>query len=226
MLKLKSGPITIRLWGPRGLFTVPHLRADPFSYPVMTPSAAKGILRAIYWKPEWEWEVDEIRVCRPIQYASYTTQYVVDSFASHPRSLTSVTLLLDLEYVLVAHVAHNPYRTGRPAYDVRQMLLEKMGRGEYKQQPSFGKREHWAFYELLDGPDAGPSPIRESRLLPHFLYDQIPVDLDKDQFRPVFWSARMDNGIVTVPSWLHEQNRDDTMKARMAVHPVLKKKVA
>ena len=58
----RSGPLRVRVWGRNACFTRPEMKVERVSYPCMTPSAARGILEAIFWKPEIEWQVREIEV--------------------------------------------------------------------------------------------------------------------------------------------------------------------
>ena len=51
-------------------FTRPEMKVERVSYDVMTPSAARGILEAIHWKPAIKWIVEEIRVLKPIRFQS------------------------------------------------------------------------------------------------------------------------------------------------------------
>ena len=62
--------LTVRVWGEMACFTRPEMKAERVSYPVMTPSAARGVLEAIFWKPEFSWQVREIWVLKPIQHFS------------------------------------------------------------------------------------------------------------------------------------------------------------
>src|SRR5438045_9794462 len=65
-----NAPLMIRVWGKLACFTRPEMKVERVSYEVMTPSAARGILEAIFWKPEFQWQIREIRVLRPIRYFS------------------------------------------------------------------------------------------------------------------------------------------------------------
>jgi CRISPR-associated protein Cas5d len=62
--------IKLRIWGDFACFTAPEMRVERVSYPVMTPSAARGVLEAIFWKPQIRYEVDEIAVLKPIHFVS------------------------------------------------------------------------------------------------------------------------------------------------------------
>ena len=63
-------PLEVKIWGDWACFTRPEMKVERVSYPTVTPSAARGILEAILWKPEFSWRVEEIRVLKPIRYLS------------------------------------------------------------------------------------------------------------------------------------------------------------
>ena len=63
--------VRLHVWGERACFTRPEMKVERVSYDVMTPSAARGILEAIYWKPAIRWAVDRIHVLRPIRFQSF-----------------------------------------------------------------------------------------------------------------------------------------------------------
>ncbi len=65
----KSRLFRVRVWGENACFTRPEMKVERVSYDVMTPSAARGILEAILWKPAMSWRVHEIHVLRPIRWA-------------------------------------------------------------------------------------------------------------------------------------------------------------
>lgn len=52
----------VKVYGEYGCFTRPENKAEPVSYEAITPSAARGILESIYWKPEFEWHVREVEI--------------------------------------------------------------------------------------------------------------------------------------------------------------------
>jgi len=62
--------IALRVWGSYACFTRPEMKVERVSYDVMTPSAARGILEAIYWKPSIRWVVDKIHVLAPIKFTN------------------------------------------------------------------------------------------------------------------------------------------------------------
>ena len=63
-------PLEVKVWGDFACFTRPEMKVERVTYPVITPSAARGVLEAIFWKPQFDWRVEEIRVLKPIRYFS------------------------------------------------------------------------------------------------------------------------------------------------------------
>ena len=62
--------ITLKASGDYALFSRPEMKVERVSYDVMTPSAARGVLEAIYWKPQIRWIIDEIHVGRGRRFAT------------------------------------------------------------------------------------------------------------------------------------------------------------
>lgn len=62
--------LTVKVWGDFACFTRPEFGAERVSYEVITPSAARGVLEAIFWKPEFSWRVREIQVLKRIKHFS------------------------------------------------------------------------------------------------------------------------------------------------------------
>ena len=62
--------IKLEVWGDYALFTRPEMKVERVSYDAMTPSAARGLIEAIYWHPGLRWRIDRIRVCAPIRFAN------------------------------------------------------------------------------------------------------------------------------------------------------------
>ena len=66
----KSKPFRLRVSGDNACFTRPEMKVERVSYDVMTPSAARGILEAILWKPAIKWNILQIDVLNPIKWES------------------------------------------------------------------------------------------------------------------------------------------------------------
>ena len=82
-------PLEVKVWGSLACFTRPEMKAERVSYSVMTPSAARGVLEAIFWKPEFSWQVREIWVLQPIQHFSIVRNEVNRFFKQKSRQLGS-----------------------------------------------------------------------------------------------------------------------------------------
>src|SRR5260221_4788682 len=67
---MNYAPVEVCVWGKFACFTRPEMKVERVSYEAMTPSAARGILEAIFWKPEFQWQIVEIRVLKPIRFYS------------------------------------------------------------------------------------------------------------------------------------------------------------
>ena len=62
--------IQLEVWGDYALFTRPEMKVERVSYDIMTPSAARGLVEAIYWHPGLKWIIDRIHVCAPIRFTN------------------------------------------------------------------------------------------------------------------------------------------------------------
>src|SRR5258708_30162880 len=103
--------IMLEVWGEYACFTRPETKAERMSYEAMTPSAARGVLEAIHWKPEIRWVVDEIHVLNPIRWMSIRRNEVVCKasanrviYIEHQLEHRTGFVLLDARYDIVAHV--------------------------------------------------------------------------------------------------------------------------
>lgn len=162
--------ISIHVWGEMACFTRPELKSERMSYEVMTPSAARGILSAIYWKPEFEWVIDRIHVLKPIRFTQIRRNEVgcrmlppsasimagkksaiVGIMIEKERQQRASTLLRDVGYVIEAHVR---IVNGLPGVNCIAKHVEvfkrRASRGQCFHQPCMGNREFPAMFELVD----------------------------------------------------------------------------
>lgn len=117
-----SHGVKVRVWGDLALFSRPEMKVERCSYDVMTPSAARGILEAIYWHPGLRWVIDKIHVRKPIRFTSVRRNEVkskvlasnvlqVMNGGDKPLYISSkeeivqraAILLREVEYVIEAH---------------------------------------------------------------------------------------------------------------------------
>lgn len=174
---------TIRLWvyGDNALFTRPEMKAERVSYEVMTPSAARGILDAIYFKPQMKWVVTGIRVLAPVCFenirrnevsAKITTPSQKEMEMTRGRSMGIVIekvrkqraslVLKNVSYIIEAHIkvidAHESSGEINPNAEQKHLeVFQRRARvGGYFHHPYFGCREFPAYFELLEGNDSEP----------------------------------------------------------------------
>ncbi|MEX2310231.1 MAG: type I-C CRISPR-associated protein Cas5c [Pirellulales bacterium] len=204
----------VRVRGPIACFTRPELKAERVSYPLMTPSAARGILEAILWKPAIRWRIDRIKVLNPIRWiafrrnevasrASPPAAAVIDTGGVAPvliveddRAQRNTVALRDVDYVIEAHFEITE-RAG-PEENTKkftEMFERRLEKGQHFHQPYLGCREFVAEVGPVNG-DV-PSPIDHSQDLGLMLWD---IDFGKERNRPRFFQARLEHGVLEVPA--------------------------
>ena len=204
--------VTLKVWGDFACFTRPEMKVERVSYDAMTPSAARGILEAIYWKPAIRWVVDRIHVLNPIRFCNIRRNEVagkiplrnvvlamkdgetpVELFIEDDRQQRAALILRDVAYVIEAHFEFTGTEDCNPAKH-KQAFERRAARGQCFHQPCLGCREFPAHFELLDGPLPRSSLIGEEDL-GLMLHD---LDFD-DDMKAVFFHARLMDGVMDIP---------------------------
>ncbi|GAB6057494.1 type I-C CRISPR-associated protein Cas5c [Desulfonatronum parangueonense] len=220
----KSRLLRLKVWGENACFTRPEMKVERVSYDVMTPSAARGILEAILWKPALRWYVRQIDVLRPIRWESVRRNEVggtmsprTDGFAVEDKRQQRAGLFLrDVAYTIHAWfelVAPPDERNS--AIKFQEMFLHRAGKGKCFHRPYLGCREFAAHFELIPHDHPVPEPIAETRDLGFMLYDMFhdnSRDVDHvhtchEGCRPAFFRGRLDNGQLMVPAVDSEEVR-------------------
>ncbi|MDR1062531.1 MAG: type I-C CRISPR-associated protein Cas5c [Azoarcus sp.] len=223
-----SSGIRLLTWGKRACFTRPEMKAERVSYDVLTPSAARGILEAIHWKPAILWRVDRIRVLKPIRFesirrnevgskislanvASAMKAGVVDglvSFVDEDRQQRAATILRDVAYVIEAHFELTSRAGAEDSVGKHLDIFNRRARkGQCFHMPCLGVREFPANFKLLEKDDDLPKPHgslcgeRGERDLGWMLHD---IDF-AGKTTPRFFRARMADGVIEVPAWNSEE---------------------
>lgn len=164
----------IKVGGDYACFTDPGLKVERCSYPVMTPSAARGILEAIFWKPEFRWEIREIKVMKPIKQLSIMRNEINDRQSDRPivvdqkqRSQRASLILKDVEYVISAAMM---LKSGIDNFGKYVDQFErKVEKGQCHHTPCLGTREFAAWFELATGNEKPEETINLS--LGQLLFD-------------------------------------------------------
>jgi CRISPR-associated protein Cas5d len=210
-------PLEVKVWGEYACFTRPEMKVERVSYPVPTASAARGILEAIFWKPEFTWRVEEVWVLNPIRYFSILRNEVNTRAserkarawarngggydAATDRSQRHTLALRDVAYLIRASVEVKP----DVAHDVakfRDQFRRRVQRGRCFAQPYLGCRE---FSAAFAEPDGSESPIARSEDLGLMLLD-LSYDADgSGRGTPRFFHARIEDGIVRYPAMAPEE---------------------
>lgn len=210
---LRSRAIRLRVWGRNACFTRPEMKVERVSYEVITPSAARGILEAIHWKPAIRWQVTQIDVLKPITWESVRRNEVGSTmsprtdglFIEDQRQQRAGLFLRDVDYVIHAHFEMTD-RAGPEDTVVKheQMFLRRVEKGQCFHRAYLGCREFAADFALIDDGEPLPPPIDLSRDLGYMLHDICHDDDGTTHFcnekcQPSFFKAALDHGRLRVP---------------------------
>lgn len=203
-------PLSVRVWGDWACFTRPEMKVERVSYPVMTPSAARGILEAIFWKPEFHWRIEDIWVLRPIRYFSLLRNEINTRqshrtaqewertgggyVAAEDRAQRHTLALRDVAYVI--HALPVPKPGAADAAKYRDQFRRRVERGQCHAHPYLGCREFAAWFAPVEGNE---QPVPLTADLGRMLYDLDFPEGNAGPGRPRFFRARLEGGILRVP---------------------------
>ena len=206
--------IQLEVWGPYALFSRPEMHVERVSYEVPTPSAARGLVEAVYYHPGLQWHIRRIYVLNPIRFTNIRRNEVkskvlasdvYSAMQGSGRPLSIVTsqqiaqrasmLLQDVHYVIEAEftMPDRAAPSDNPG-KFQDIVTRRMAKGQCYHAPYFGCREFPAHFRAWPG---GPiSTIQESRDLGFMLYD---FDYsDPKNITPLYFHAKMENGVINV----------------------------
>ncbi|MFI6793476.1 type I-C CRISPR-associated protein Cas5c [Nonomuraea sp. NPDC050383] len=201
-------PLVVEVEAPYACFTRPEFKTERMSYPVMTPSAAKGVLEAIFWKPEFGYQVTRIEVLKPIRWASIrrnevssmlTMAWVREAMADTSvrfdaeadRDQRNMVCLRDVAYRIHAQVRLRPHATD-PEAKYRDQLRRRVERGACYSQPFMGVREFSASFR----PNTGCEPIPHDEKLGVMLHS-IVYGPEGESYR--WFQAELQRGVLAIP---------------------------
>ncbi len=199
--------IQLKVWGDYACFTRPEMKVERVSYDVITPSAARGILEAIYWKPAIRWVVDSIQVLKPIRFDNIRRNEVgcvmsprADGlFVEEQRQQRAALVLRDVAYVIEAHFEFAGDEDNNPAKH-KEMFERRARKGQCFHHPYLGCREFPASFELIETQPPA-SELFGERDLGWMLHD---LDF-ANNMEARFFRATMRNGVIEVPSFAGEE---------------------
>ncbi|MDX2270804.1 MAG: type I-C CRISPR-associated protein Cas5c [Cyanobacteriota bacterium] len=221
--------LAVKVWGDFACFTRPEFGAERVSYEVMTPSAARGILEAIFWKPEFAWSIQEIWVLKPIRRfsivrnemttwqsdrsaQSWSKEGIGGFYVEDDRAQRHTLCLRDVVYIIWADMNLKPHATDNIA-KYRDQFRRRVKQGQCHHQPYLGTREFTAYFSEIDGTE---QPIDWSDELGLMLqdvdfneevagaiqyktHDSTGSRITKGTAQPKFFRARLEKGILRIP---------------------------
>ncbi len=210
--------ISLEVWGDYALFTRPEMKVERVSYDVITPSAARGLIEAIYWHPGLRWVVDRIHVCAPIRFTNLRRNEVKSTISA--RSACTVMergkgelylstssdiqqraalLLRDVHYVIEAHFEMTAQAApGDNPGKFQDIVKRRIQKGQFYHQPCFGCREFPAQFRWCEKLPPCPEELDgKTQDLGWMLYDMDYTD--PEQIRTLFFRASLQNGVLNVP---------------------------
>lgn len=220
--------IKLHIWGDYACFTRPEMKVERVSYDVITPSAARGILEAIHWKPAIRWVIDRIHVLQPVHFESIRRNEVGSKISaakiktamrnqstedlylvaddSKERQQRASTVLRNVAYIIEAHFELTDLATGEDNEGKHLDIFNRRARrGQCFQQPCMGVREFPAYFALLETeeplPESGLTSEQLNRNLGWMLHD---IDFANGK-TPHFFKAELKDGVITVPDFYSDE---------------------
>lgn len=204
--------IKLKVWGDHACFTRPEMKAERVSYDVMTPSAARGILEAIYWKPAIRWVIDRIHVLNKIRFDNIRRNELaskipirnittamkdgnshLEIFIEDERQQRAAIVLKKVSYIIEAHFEITGGDDNNPVKH-KEMFKRRAEKGQCVHRPYFGCREFPVDFELLNG-EIPISELKGNVDLGWMLHD---IDFENNM-EPKFFRAQMVDGIIDIP---------------------------
>ncbi len=210
-------PVSLEVWGNYALFSRPELKTERVSYDVMTPSAARGLIEAIFWHPGLRYTIDRIHVCAPIRTMNLRRNEVKSTVSARAARTVmergrgelylatpddiqqrAALLLRDVRYVIEAHFDMTPQAApGDNPGKFQDILKRRIHRGQFYHQPCFGCREFPAQFRLCRDLPPCPEELKGERDLGYMLWD---MDYsDPENITPLFFRAKLVDGVLEIP---------------------------
>jgi len=209
--------VKLKVSGERACFTRPEMKVERVSYDVITPSAARGILEAIHWKPAFNWRIERLTVLNRIRFETIRRNEVASRisdlnvkkarragsteglvlYVDEDRQQRASTLLKDVAYLIEARIdLKDPANTDEPIGKHLDIFNRRARKGQCFHRPCLGTREFAAEFELIEGePPAPHASLMGERDLGWMALD---IDFARGG-RPLFFKAAMRDGVIEVP---------------------------
>ncbi|WP_352401528.1 type I-C CRISPR-associated protein Cas5c [Synergistes jonesii] len=214
--------VSLEVWGNYACFSRPEMKVERVSYDVMTPSAARGLIGAIYWHPGMRWIIDKIHICNPIHFTNIRRNEVKDTISANnvesvmkngsgmlylatPESIQqrAAMVLTNVRYVIEAHfkMTERATTSDNPG-KFQDIIRRRLEKGQCYHQPCLGVREFPANFALCTNIPECPDELKGKKDLGWMLLD---MDYsDHGNIQPRFFRALMYDGIINVPDFNSE----------------------
>ncbi len=207
--------IKIRVSGDYALFTRPEMKVERVSYDIITPSAARGIIEAVYWKPAIRWVIDKIHVLKEIEFTNIRRNEVSEKISESEarqrmngsnepfyldvsdqryRQQRAALVLKNVDYIIEAHFDMTDKAGVEDTVEKHyNIILRRLRKGQHFHAPCLGTREFGAKVELIEDEAIPQSPLGNMEL-GWMLYD---LDFsDSEDIKPQFFKATLNNGVL------------------------------
>lgn len=200
--------ISIEVWGDLACFSPPYAKVERLTYPFPTPSAARGILSAIYAKPvEFYWQITRIEVLNPIRYISFKRNEVKCTVSKEPivcedeRTQRQTVALRDVRYRIFADIVPRKEFTGTEI-QLYEQAMRRIRAGKCYYQPGFGCREFTAYFEDSDGVRPPIAESLDAGLMVYDIFDLHDSSVrKKTKPKLSLFHAVMENGVIRIPPY-------------------------
>jgi CRISPR-associated protein Cas5d len=207
--------VRVKVIGEFACFTRPDLKVERMTYPCMTPSAARGVLDSILWKPEFQWWIHRIIVLNPIKFISIKRNEIIEKQGENPiaidelksdgkpkyRTQRSSIVLKDVAYIIEASVYQKEFDPNNPPKKYTEMFKRRVKKGQCWRRPYLGTREFSCEFFISHGNDQflpGIFPI--GSMLFDIFYD------DEGKPEPLFFfDVKIENGVLECPKEANEK---------------------
>ena len=215
--------VRVKVSGDFACFTRPDLKVERMTYPCMTPSAARGVLDSILWKPEFQWWVHRISILKPVNFISIKRNEINTKQGKTPlvieerRAQRNSIVLRDVEYIIEASVYQKEFDAANPPKKYAEMFKRRVKKGQCWRRPFLGTREFAAEFSV---PDGNEQPISDTIPIGSMLFD-IFYD-EKGKPSPLFfYDVALINGMLKCP-----QSENEKMMFSSHIQPTMDSEVS
>ncbi|MDP2786592.1 MAG: type I-C CRISPR-associated protein Cas5c [Pseudomonadota bacterium] len=212
----QTGKVRLRVWGDYACFSRPEFKVERVSYPVITPSAARGVLEAVFWKPEFRYEIRRIGILKLGSQTVILRNELKDRQGDNPifiedkRQQRSSLILKEVEYLIEADAVLRPHAT-EPIGKYLDQFNRKAEKGQCHHTPYLGTREFAAAFEPANGEIPPPLDLPVGSMLFDiaFVEDASRIEMEfkrpkrnepaKGYAQALFFDATVKEGWLEVP---------------------------